>query len=115
MSIATTSLPELLNRLQNELALSNDELAGVLGLSPDQLEPVRERGEPLPSSSAERLDQLVALTERLQDSFQPEGVVIWVRSNLRYAHRETALALMTAGRFDRITAALDAFDAGIFI
>jgi hypothetical protein len=115
VSIATTSLPELLDKLQGDLALTDDELAGVLGLAPDQLERVRRSGDRLPGASAERLDQLVALNVRLQDSFEPEGVTAWLRSGLRYAHGETGLALLTAGRFDRFTAALDAFDAGIFL
>jgi hypothetical protein len=115
MSIATTSLPEVLDHVQGDLALTDDELAGVLGLTPAQLERARTNADRLPLSAADRLDQLVALNERLQESFKPEGVIIFVRSGLRYAHGETALALMSAGRFDRITAALDAFDTGIFL
>jgi hypothetical protein len=115
VSITTTSIPETLNRLQGELALTDEELAGVLALSPAQLERVREGSDRLPDASDDRLDQLIALNDRLQDSFQPEGVIDWLRSGLRYAHGETGLALMTAGRFDRFTAALDAFDAGIFL
>jgi hypothetical protein len=115
VSVATTSLQQVLKQVQSDLALTDDELAGVLGLVPAELARVRGNAGHLAASAADRLDQLVALNERLQDSFQPEGVIIFVRSGLRYAHGETALALMNAGRFDRITAALDAFDAGIFL
>ena len=115
MSIATTSLPEILDRVQGDLALTDDELAGVLGLAPVELVRVRASAVRFPASAADRLDQLVALNERLQECFEPEGVTAWLRSGLRYAHGETGLALLTAGRFDRFTAALDAFDAGIFL
>ncbi len=115
VSIATASIPETLNRLQGDLALSDEELAGVLALSPVQLERVRAGRYRLPDESDERLEQLIALNDRLQDSFQPDGVIDWLRYGLRYAHGETGLALLTAGRFDRFTAALDAFDAGVFL
>jgi hypothetical protein len=115
VSIATTSLPELLNRLQADLALTNDELAGVLGLSPDHLERMRTSVDRLPADPAARLDQLVALTERLQDSFEPEGVVAWLRSDSRYLGGQNLLSVLYEGHFDWAHQALDAFDAGIFV
>jgi hypothetical protein len=115
MSIATTSLPEVLDHVQGDLALTDDELAAVLGVVPGGLERMRTDPSHLPASAAERLGQLVALNERLQDSFQPDSVIEWLRSGLRYLHGETALAMLMEGRFDRVNTALDALDAGIFL
>jgi hypothetical protein len=115
MSIATTSLPVVLDHVQSDLALTDDELAGVLGLAPAQLARARTNADRLPSSAADRLDQLMALNERLQGSFQPEGVVIWLRSGSRYLGGQTLLSALHEGHFDWANAALDAFDAGIFL
>jgi hypothetical protein len=115
VSIATTSLPALLDRLQSDLALTDDELAGVLGLSPDQLGRVRASGDPLPATSVDRLDQLVALNERLQDSFQPESVTAWLHSGCRYLGGQSLLSALYEGHFDWANQALDAFDAGLFL
>lgn len=115
MSIATTSLQQVLNQVQSDLALTDDELAGILGLASNALVRVRAGADHLPAAAADRLDQLVALNERLQDSFQPDSVIDWLRSGLRYLHGETALTMLLEGRFDRVNTALDALDAGIFL
>jgi hypothetical protein len=115
VSIAVESIRQVLDRVQRDLALTSDELAAVLGLSPAQLEDVRTNSAHLPPAAGQRLEQLVALDERLLDSFQPDSVVVWIRSGLRYLHGETPLAVLSDGRFDRVAIALDALDAGIFL
>jgi len=115
VSIATTSLPALLDRLQSDLALTDDELAGVLGLMPAQLQSIRDGGDKLPASAAERLDQLVALNDRLHDSFEPESVIAWLRSGSRYLGGQSLLSALHEGHFDWANKALDAFDAGLFL
>jgi hypothetical protein len=114
VSIATRSHPEILDQIQGDLALTDDELAAVLGLSPVQLGRVRSTSGRLPASASQRLDQLAALNDRLQDSFQPEGVADWLRSGSRYLGGQSLLSVLCEGHFDLANTALDAFDAGVF-
>ena len=115
MSIATTSLQQILNQVQSDLALTDDELAGVLGLAPAELVRVRASAGNFSASAADRLEQLVALNERLQDSFQPDSVIDWLRCGSRYLGGQTFLSALLEGHFDWVNKALDAFDAGVFL
>jgi DNA-binding Xre family transcriptional regulator len=115
VSIALKTVPEVLDRVQSDLVLTDDELAAVLGLSPAQLERVRSLSGRLPAVATQRLDQLASLNDRLHDSFEPEGVTLWLRSGSRYLGGRSLLSVLYEGRFDRANTALDAFDAGIFL
>jgi hypothetical protein len=115
VSIAIRSYPEILDQLRRDLALSGEELAAILGLPSPALLQGPAAGHPLPASAVRRLEQLIVLNDRLRDSFQPEGITVWLRTGSRYLHGESPIAALTNGRFDRVTTALDALDAGIFL
>jgi uncharacterized protein (DUF2384 family) len=107
---------QAVGRLEEGLGLSTVELATALGISARTLERWRA-GETHPQREARvRLAALVALDRRLQETFDtPEAVRSWLRAGSPYLGGLTPVEVLRAGRPDRVEAALEALDSGVFV
>lgn len=102
--------------LEEDLGLSTAELANALGLSARTLERWRA-GETHPQREARgRLAALAVLHRRLRETFDsPEATRLWLRTSSSYLGGLTPVEVLRAGRPDRIEAALEALDSGVFV
>lgn len=102
--------------LEGGLGLSMGELAGALGASARTVERWRT-GQTYPQHEArERLAELVALEGHLGETFvDPEAARGWLRSASPYLGGLTPFEALLAGRADRVRAALEALDSGVFV
>lgn len=109
-------LSEQLQQIMTALALSVDDLALVLQTDKKTVQRwLANESFPQPGNRA-RLEQLVALIERLDDTFVTrEGAHEWLRSPIGYFGGLCPLDALLRGRVDRVDAALEALDAGIFV
>jgi putative toxin-antitoxin system antitoxin component (TIGR02293 family) len=109
-------LSEQLQHLMTILDISHADLARVLGISDrtvlrwltDEMYPQHE--------SRRKLDQLVALVQRLADSFTtPQGAATWLHAPSGYFGGLRPIDALLLGRIDTVDAALEALDAGVFV
>ena len=102
--------------VEGGLGLSRSELAGALGASARTVERWRA-GQTYPQHEArERLAELVGVEAHLVETFDdPESGRAWLRSANPYLGGLTPLEVVRAGRTDRVEAALEALDSGVFV
>src|SRR5436309_12379932 len=95
---------------------SNEDMARAIGASAASIKRWRS-GSHLPQGeSRKRLDQLWDLKERLYNSFTtPAGVRTWLNARSRYLGDFTPRDALLLGYVDRVNAALEALDSGIFL
>jgi uncharacterized protein (DUF2384 family) len=103
-------------RLEEDLDLSAGELSAALGTSARTIDRWRT-GETHPQREARvRLAALLALDRRLQETFDtPDAARSWLRAGSPYLGGLTPVEVLRAGRPDRVEAALEALDSGVFI
>jgi transcriptional regulator with XRE-family HTH domain len=103
-------------QLERDLHLSPSELADALNASPRTVERWRA-SETYPQRDArQRLAELIALDTRLHDTFDsPDAIRTWLHSSNRYLGGITPAEAARIGRIDRVEAALEALDSGIFL
>lgn len=103
-------------RLEEGLGLSRNELAAALAVSPRTLERWRA-GETHPQRDARQLlAALVTLNDHLRETFEnPEASRAWMHVGNRYLGGLTPAEAVRVGRFDRVEAALEALDSGVFV
>ena len=111
----TAPLAAVIEGLRRDLGLTDGELATLLGVSPQTLDGWRSGAASPERSGLDRLRQIEDLNSRLQDTFEDDSVPRWLRGGSRYLGGRPPIALLLEGRFDRVHAALDALDAGVFI
>jgi transcriptional regulator with XRE-family HTH domain len=105
----------LLSRVERDLDLTVAELAGALGVSQRTVGRWRT-GPTLPQRAARaRLAELAALNRRLHDTFEDEAVSVWLRAPNRHLGHNTPADLLRLGRLDRVDAALEVVDSGVFL
>lgn len=105
----------LLTRVEREMGLTPTELAGALGVSLRTVHRWRV-GTTLPQRIARtRLTELTDLNRRLHDTFEVEAVPVWLRAPNRYLGNITPAEVLRLGRVDRVEAALEVIDSGIFL
>jgi uncharacterized protein (DUF2384 family) len=111
-----TTPGQAVETVEGGLGLSRGELAGALGASARTIERWRA-GQTHPQHEARgRLAELVALEEHLVETFDdPESRRAWLRSDNPYLGGLTPLEVLRAGRADRVEAALEALDSGMFV
>ena len=116
MATIELALGQLIERLVAALGLSAGELAQALGVNTRSIERWRT-GETHPQRDArQRLGELEALVEHLEQTFAtPEARRAWLRDASRYLGGLTPAEALRAGRIDRVEAALEALDSGIFV
>jgi transcriptional regulator with XRE-family HTH domain len=105
----------LLALFEREMGLTPAELASALGVSPRTISRWRS-GETLPQRAARtRLAELDDLNRRLHETFEDEAVAVWLRAPNRFLGYVTPAEMLRLGRFDRVEAALEVIDSGIFL
>jgi len=105
----------LLSRVERELGLTSAELAGALGVSQRTVGRWRI-GATLPQRAARaRLAELTELNRRLHETFEDEAVSVWLRAPNRYLGNLSPADLLRLGRLDRVDAALEVVDSGVFL
>lgn len=102
--------------IEGGLGLNDSELAAALGSSPKTVERWRS-GQTYPQHEArERLARLLTLVERLRETFDDvDAARSWLRSESFYLGGLTPAEALYAGRPDRVEAALEALDSGVFV
>lgn len=103
-------------RLEEGLGLSANELAAALDVAPRTLERWRA-GQTHPQRDArQRLAALVALDDHLRETFEePETGHKWMHASNGYLGGLTPAEVVRVGRVDRVEAALEALDSGVFV
>jgi putative toxin-antitoxin system antitoxin component (TIGR02293 family) len=102
--------------IERGIGLNDTELATALGSSPKTVERWRS-GQTYPQHEArERLARLLALVDRLRETFDDaDAARTWLRTESFYLGGLTPAEVLYAGRPDRVEAALEALDSGVFI
>lgn len=105
-----------IEQISQNLGLSLQEIAGALTASPKTVQRWKA-GETYPQHEArERLALLLDLNHRLRETFDtPQAVQAWTHADNRYLGGLTPADAIRAGRVDRVEAALEALDSGIFL
>jgi hypothetical protein len=111
-----TAPRHVIERIERDLGLSTVALAQAIGATPRTVERWRS-GTTYPQHEARRrLAALVALDERLCDTFaSAEAIRAWLHAENRYLGGLAPADAIRAGRIDRAEAALEALDSGIFV
>jgi uncharacterized protein (DUF2384 family) len=102
--------------LEAGIGVDGGELAVVLGVSARTVERWRT-GQTYPQHEArERLADLIALERHLGETFgDTEAARSWLRAGNPYLGGLTPFEVLRAGRPDRVRAALEALDSGVFV
>jgi uncharacterized protein (DUF2384 family) len=107
---------QAVTRLQHALGMSSESLAHALGTTPRTIERWRTGVTHPQHEARRRLAALVALERRLGETFDsPDAAREWLQVESRYLGGLTPAEVVQVGRFDRVNAALDALDAGVFV
>lgn len=116
MTLAVLDLQHTIDELMRDLNLPLEDLAGALAAHPRTVQRWRE-DEALPQKlGRQRLNELDALRDRLYETFSDsQAVYEWMHASNRYLGGLTPAEVARAGRIDRIEAALEVLDLGIFV
>lgn len=112
----SVGLERLIVDLEAGLSLGPDELAAALGVVPRTVARWRS-GERFPQHQARRrLDALLALRDRLEESFDGrDAVAAWLNANSAYLGGIKPIEALRIGRIDAVEAAIEALDSGVFL
>ena len=107
---------QALDVLQKGMGLSEEQLAEVLGASRRTVQRWRA-GTAYPQQLArQRLAELLRLQRRVRETFKGRDAVRrWFHSESRYLGGMTPAEAIRVGRLDRVEAALEALDSGVFV
>lgn len=109
------SVGETVEQVGRTLVLSDAEIATALGVAPRTVDRWR-RGDAVPQrETRERLVALVTLGEHVRETLDDDAAGGWLRAENRYLGGLTPLEAIRAGRPDRVAAALEVIDSGIFL
>lgn len=110
------ALKTILEQLERDLRLEPRSLASVVGVTPRTLERWRSEKAYPQREARQRLKELMALDQHLQETFTNRAAIhTWLRADNRYLGGIKPLEALKAGRYDRVEAALEALDSGIFL
>ncbi len=116
MTQAALELKHILDEMARDLNITTDVLAGALAAHPRTVQRWREENTVPQKEGRKRLQDLIAVRDHLYATFtSPEAVHAWMHTNNRYLGGLTPAEVARTGRLDRIEAALEALDSGIFI
>lgn len=106
---------ELLHEFQAELRLADKELALILKVGPATLQNWRTGTVPQ-RAARERLARLGMLLHELRDTFRtPEGAATWLHGSSLYLGGITPAEALQLQYFDRVDAALEILNSGMFL
>jgi transcriptional regulator with XRE-family HTH domain len=102
--------------LEAQFGLTRPELARVFGVEPRTLERW-VTGQTYPQHEARlQLGRLHALDAQLRDVFATETTSqAWLRTDNRYLGGMKPIEALLAGRPDRVVAAVEALESGVFV
>lgn len=105
-----------LDTLETALGIAEEELAQALNSNRRTLQRWRA-GTAYPQQMArQRLAELIRLQQRVQETFDgPDAMRRWFHSESRYLGGMTPAEAIRVGRLDRVEAALEALDSGVFL
>jgi transcriptional regulator with XRE-family HTH domain len=107
---------QAIEQLQQEFGLSTQELAGALDASVRTIERWRKSATYPQHETRQRLAALIALDRRLRETFEvAEAIHTWLHAPNRYLGGLTPADAIRVGRFDRVDAALEALESGVFV
>jgi uncharacterized protein (DUF2384 family) len=105
--------------IQRDLHLTNDELAGALGVETADLAAASGADGLAPSWSGDVVNRIAALASMhkhlLQTFRSSEAISLWMRAESRYLGGRTPADVLRDGRIGRVEAALEALDYGAFV
>lgn len=116
MIVSDISPRQAIEHLEQMWGVAPNDLAGAISTTPKTIERWRS-GATYPQHDARhRLAVLMTLDERLADTFASgDAVRTWLHSDNRYLGGLTPVEVMRTGRLDRIGAAIDALESGVFL
>ncbi len=107
---------QAIQQLVDELGLSPADIARALNIDTRTLARWRSGATYPQHDGRARLVELLALNHRLRASFQTmEAARGWLGDPSRYLGGLSPRDALRAGRIDRVTAALEALDSGVFL
>jgi transcriptional regulator with XRE-family HTH domain len=117
-----STMPSLLmlgatiDQLVARFGIGEAQFASALGVSPKTVERWRSDESVPQIESRRRLEALIALDARLQETFtSPDGAVRWLHSDSGYFGGLKPVDALVSGRIELVDAALEAIDSGIFV
>ena len=114
MVILDVAPARLVQEIERDLGLSDQDAAQALGIDLRTLERWRTGSYPQ-RELRHKLSTLSVLSQRLCATFTTvEARSGWLREDNRYLGGLAPIDALRAGRFDRIEAALEALDSGVF-
>lgn len=110
------NLKDTIESLKHDLGIDVPVLAGALQVHPRAIDRW-VHGESYPQHGGRmRLEALDRLRDHLCGAFSStEAIHTWMTTNNRYLGGLTPANALIAGRIDRVEAALDALDSGLFV
>jgi predicted Abi (CAAX) family protease len=107
---------EALDTLEKSLGIREEELAQALDSNRRTLQRWRAGASHPQLPARRRLAELLRLQERVRGTFRGRGAVRqWFRSESRYLGGITPAEAIRVGQLDRVEAALEALDSGVFL
>ncbi len=108
---------QAVERLMNVGGLfSARELAEALNASPRTIERWRAEGMNPQRKNQRRIAELLVLNRHLSETFKDrEAARAWLESPSRYLGGLRPIEAVRVGRFERVEAALEALDSGVFL
>ncbi len=115
--MAVVDPTKTVEELQHDLGLTLDDLALALNVRPRTIGRWLTEGDtPQRNKGRERLEALDALRVRLNEMFtSQEAAKTWLNAGSRYLGGLTPVEVLRAGRIDRVDAALEALESGVFL
>jgi hypothetical protein len=109
-------LAERIDHLTSSIGIDDAQFAAILGVQPRTVDRWRAEDAFPQHESRQRLESLIALVDRLHESFKtPDGAIRWLHGESGYFGGLTPLDALLRGRIDLVDAALEAIDSGIFV
>ena len=115
-AVLEVSPRQAIDTLEKSLSMSEDELAQALNINRRTLQRWRT-GMAYPQQLArQRLAELLRLEQRVGQAFQGRDALRrWFHTESRYLGGMTPAEAIHVGRLDRVEAALEALDSGVFL
>lgn len=105
-----------LQQIVTTLRLSDADLAGAVQTSLRTIERWRTHATYPQHESRRRLDALDALADRLHESFEtPEAISAWMHADNSLLGGMKPIEALRVGRIDRVEAAIEALESGVFV
>lgn len=107
---------EALDTLEKALGIPEEELAQALNSNRRTLQRWRAGAAHPQQLARQRLVELLRLQQRARETFEGHDAVRrWFHSPSRYLGGITPAEAIRIGRLDRVEAALEALDSGVFV